>query len=216
MLKKITFILFFISNAFSLEVSKSENFKTDIFPKQKQTSFSLELRHPNSNLIEEKFQKAILYAKKSSICRGGQYNIRPYRNVIDKRVNEGYSSYINFTCKFKNNKQYERVLNKIKTLDMKLTQNRINYMPSPKEKNMAKEKLETRAFNYAKKYKNRLNKYFKKCKIKNISFNSNHYQPMNTYGREMDFRAAKSTTVSAPIDNKVQYSLNVNYIFTCN
>jgi len=215
MLKKIAFILFFISNAFSLEISKSENFKTDIFPKQKQTSFSLELRHPNSNFIEEKFQKAISYAKRSSICRGGHYNIRPYRNVIDKKLNEGYSSYLNFTCKFKNDKIYEKLLNKIKTLNLKLTQNRINYMPSPKEQNMAKEKLEIKAFNYAKRYKNRLNKHFKKCNIKNISFNSNHHQAMSSYGREMDFRAAKSTTVSSPIDNKVQYSLNVNYIFTC-
>lgn len=198
-----------------LEITKSKQFDIFVNPSFQTASFSLSHTSNKSIDIEKKFKKAVEYAKEGQICKGGNYSIYPrYKYVNNSRIADGYSSHINFRCEFDNVKKYEELLSKIKKLNSKLTQNQIQYKNTHKQKDEANKQLEQEAYDYAKKYRNYLNKQFKNCNIKKIDFTEN-----NAIGMQHRLYAEKSSMKdsisTSPIKDKLKYSLTVRYTYSC-
>lgn len=210
-MKTLLTISFLVINIYALEITKQKSFITEISPTTQSSSFSLNHTAKKSDQIEKVFSKAITLVDKSTICKGGQYKIYPefeYKN--NQKTQIGYNSYINFNCKFSNSKEYEKLLQRIKKLDTKLTQNQISYEITPLENENQKTKLELKAYNYAKEYSGKLNTIFESCSTKSINFRDSHqavqYRAMT---------ASKDTTVTSPIAQDVEIKLNVEYVFEC-
>ncbi len=199
-------------NLYALDISKQKVFTVSVTPTTQTSSFSLSHIAKTSKMIETLFAKAIKLTEKSDICKDGQYRIYPdYKYVENRKVEIGYNSNINFNCEFDDYKKYERLLTKIKKLNLKLTQNKISYKVSEQTNEKEKSKLEFISYNYGKQYSSKLNKVFNNCKIKSIALH-------NSYNAPVQYKALarqESTTVTSPIKDDIQISLNVNYIFQC-
>lgn len=211
-MSKIVILYFIIIlNLNALDISKQKVFTTTIKPSIQIASFSLNHIAKTSNEIENLFNKAISIVNKSNICKGGQYRIYPdYKYIDNKKIEIGYNSNMNFQCEFEDITLYEKLLTKIKKLNMKLTQNKIYYNVSDTKNEEEKSKLELKAYNYAKQYTVKLNDIFQKCEIKSISFND--------YNAPIQYKMLarqESTTITSPIEEDIQISLNVNYLFNC-
>ena len=211
-MKKIIILIFILFyNLQALDISKQKTFSTTIPPTIQTTSFSLNHIAKTSDEIEDIFNKAIKIVTKSKICSGGQYRIYPdYKYVENRKIEIGYNSNLHFSCEFNDNRKYEKTLNKIKELNIKLTQNSINYKVPDEKIEQEKSKLEFLAFNYAKQYVEKIDAIFNNCKIKSITFN-NYNNPIQykTLARQ------ENSTVTSPIAKDIEISLNVNYIFDC-
>ena len=195
----------------ALEISKQKTFSTTLKPTIQVANFSLNHIAKTSNEIENLFHKAILLTNKSGICTGGKYRIFPdYQYVENRKIEIGYNSNINFHCEFDDTKKYEKVLNNIKKLNLKLTQNAISYKISDIQQENEKSKLEFQSFEYAKQYTKELNKIFHSCSVKSINLNS-----YNTPIAYKNLLRQESTTVTSPIEEEVVISLNVSYVFNC-
>jgi uncharacterized protein YggE len=211
-MSKIVILYFIIIlNLNALDISKQKVFTTTIKPSIQIASFSLNHIAKTSNEIENLFNKAISIVNKSNICKGGQYRIYPdYKYIDNKKIEIGYNSNMNFQCEFEDITLYEKLLTKIKKLNMKLTQNKIYYNVSDTKNEEEKSKLELKAYNYAKQYTVKLNDIFQKCEIKSISFND--------YNAPIQYKmltTQETTTITSPIEEDIQISLNVNYLFNC-
>jgi uncharacterized protein YggE len=205
----LIFVLFY--NLHGLDISKQKTFTTSISPTIQATSFSLNHIAKTSSEIEKIFNKAIRIATKSKICSGGQYRIYPdYKYVENRKIENGYNSNLYFQCEFSDNGEYEEILTKIKKLNVKLTQNKISYKITEKQTENEKSKLEFLAFDYAKLYTQKLTNIFNNCKIKSISFNQ-----YNTPIQYKTLSREESTTVSSPIQEDIEISLKVDYLFDC-
>lgn len=196
----------------ALDISKQKNFTVTLKPTTQVATFSLSHIAKTSNEIENLFQKALITANKSGICRGGQYRIYPdYKYVENRKIEIGYNSNINFHCEFNDIKKYENLLVKIKKLNIKLTQNAISYKISTTKQEEEKSQLEFLAYEYAKQYTKKLNNIFHNCNIKTINFNNSHTPILyKTLARQ-----EAATTVTSPIEEDITLSLSVDYIFNC-
>jgi len=213
-MNKLAFILsiiFINSVAYGLQINKSEQLTLSLNPTNQETSFSLSYESQDDQIIEKKFEQAIKLSKKSDICSGGKYTIRSYNKVVDKKLKKYFNSYISFNCKFEDETKYELLLDKIKTLNLNLSQNKIDHIPSKESLEISKKRLENKAYTQAKQYKEYLNNtHFKNCKIETITFNNNNHSitPYRAMG-------VSNTTVTNPINRSYIYKLNVDYSFQC-
>ncbi|MEA3352563.1 MAG: hypothetical protein U9Q33_01930 [Campylobacterota bacterium] len=209
----VTLFFIFVLSIKAVEISKSKVFSSSIIPNVLTTSFTLKHKAQNDNEIEKLFQKAINIAKKSDICKGGSYKIYPsYRYINNKRLNDGYNSYLDFNCRFQNINSYEKLISNIKHLNAKLTQNKIKYISTDQQKESSVKMLEVLAYKYAISYKKYLNEQFKDCKIKSISF-SNSLQNDPIALKRMIL--SQDTTTTSPVKDEIKHKINVNYTFLC-
>ena len=203
----------------ALSISKSEEFTLEHKPKFKKTSFEVIIEHSNQNIIEHKIQSISQIVRKADICKGGEYRIRPnYKWENNTKVYLGYSSNIIYNCEFIDKKAYENLLDKVKKVDnIKIMQNEIRFIQTKEEKIQKTQELENLAFEFAKKYVQKLNNSFKSCKIESIDLHSNH----NTFITEQNFvkleraNAASKSKVSLPINKTFKNSIIANYKFSC-
>ncbi len=219
---KILFVLMAITlqSLNALTISKSKEFTLEHQPKFKQTSFDVTIEHNDQNIIENKIQTISKSVKKSDICTGGQYRIRPnYRWENKTKINLGYTSNIRFSCTFVDKKVYELLLDSVKSVSgIKLNQNEIRFIQTKEDKIEQTKKLEDLAFKYAKRYAKRLNNSFESCKIDSINLNSNY----STFTTQPDLmRLSKvqmdaESKVTVPINDTFKNSIKVDYKFLCN
>ena len=211
----------FIIVSVGINLYATEIFKTKTFTKNLQASFqnttlSINHRALYDYEIESLFNKVIKTVDKSGICTGGKYNIHEsYKYIKDKRVPDGFTSYIRFDCSFEESKDYEKLLEKLKKMNLKLNQGAINYKITQKQQQDAKLQLEEEAFTYAEEYSKQLKKFFGPCRIKSIKLlqdrvNNTPYRMMSVEGTSL------KSTVTSPIKEQISYKLNVEYIFKCN
>ncbi|MEA3289215.1 MAG: SIMPL domain-containing protein [Campylobacterota bacterium] len=216
MKEKIVLSLTLISISVSaVEISKSKTFTDKITPTVQSSSFSLQHRSHNDRAIEQIFKKAINIVKRGNICEGGQYRIFPvYKYINNQRVDDGYNSYINFNCEFKDIKEYEKVISNIKTLNTKITQDKISYITTVIQIDSMNKQLEQKAYDYSKSYKEYLSSLFGNCKTQKISFVNQHNKVPYPL-RSLASAKSNEAIVTSPIKDDIDYSLNVNYTFKC-
>jgi uncharacterized protein YggE len=212
-MKKIAYTLLIATSLFAVDITKSKEFTLEVESNQYKSSFSISHKATTANEIESLFEKAVTIAKKSNICSGGQYSIYPnYKYIKNQRVDDGYNSNINFECYFKESKEYEDTLSKLKYLNLKISQNRIEPTITKSESQITK--LEKEAFKYAKEYKKVLESDFGKCEIESINLNQTdkNYNPIKP---NLLRSSISKTTISTPIDKSLTINLRVDYKFRC-
>lgn len=199
-----------IINLNGLEILKNKKFTVLSQSNTYTTNFFLNIKHKEYSKIETIILEAIKYSDESKICKGGKYRIYPsYKFISNKRTADGYKSNINFNCTFKEKKEYESLLDNIKSLPyIELTQNSIKKTLSDKTLETATIKLESKAYQYALEYQSFLNKKFSNCLVKQIDF-TNGYPNIVPMQRS-------TTQVGLPLDQKLESTISVKYKFNCN
>jgi hypothetical protein len=210
------FIVFFLSFycLFALEISKEKKFVKTKDPNIQKTTFGLVYESKSDTMIENIFSKAISIASKTDICKGGSYTIYPsYKHINNTREFENYRSNINFDCEFKDPKKYEKLIDKIKELDIKLVQNKILYDITNEQKEELYSQIEDEIFVYAKSYIDILNEKFENCKIKSIDIMPK--QVNNIPYMALKAESTSNSIVTPPIKQEIEYSLTSKYVFEC-
>lgn len=192
-----------------LLIEKQQKFTIESDPNLYTSNFSLQMEEFNQNTIEENFQKAIALVKSYNMCKGGKYTIRPHYK------NKTYQGYINFNCKFQDTKNYEKLLDTIKTLKGKLSQGTIQALNNQNILNTVEKQLEVKALTFPLQYKKFLGdnlEGFKTCQVEKISFNHMGGTPFPYLLRSNE---ALTSKVTLPIKEKLKHTLTVNYVFRC-
>ena len=215
MIVKLLITLLLSANVFALEIFKSSSFTKTLKPSFQSAAFSIDHKSMYDTQIESIFKRIIHAASKSDICKGGEYRIYPsYKYINNERISDGYRSNIRFECEFKDIKKYEKVLDDIKEFGVKILQEKINYKVTEEEKLSAKKLLEKEAFLYAKEYRDSLEEFFSSCTIESIKFDQDQLSQAPYRAMAMESVSFK-TTVTSPIEEDINYKLNVDYIFKC-
>ena len=223
-MKKIIIILCLAYELFATVITKDKTFEEFILPSQMATTFTIVKKSQKTLDIQSLFNDAINITKQSNICKGGNYYIVPdyeYKTYNKKQKREfiGYSSKISFNCTFDDVKKYDKVVSKIKTLEVKeLSLGTINWKATKQEINDSYENLEVKALNYSKDYNGKLNGILNsKCKTLSISFNpKSNYAPKVYSQRMMLSSAAHSESITTePIKEDLKVNLKVMYEFEC-
>jgi len=203
-----------ITSLSAVEINKHKIFTVNSEQESLKTSFRVASKGQNSYQIENRFKEVIQLAKKSSICKGGEYRVYPnYKYIKSQRIDDGYRGEVLFQCAFENKNGYEKLINDVKKIqDIELTQNQIQIVA--KDKTSELEKL---TYKYASNYINELSKYFSKCSVDEITFvNYNQPVPSIYLGKTMASESDMSTSITAPIENLLTQSISVKYKFECN
>lgn len=192
-----------------LIIEKTKDFQIETLPDIYQSSFSLRMENSHEKPIEINFQKAIKLANESDICDGGKYNIYP------NNQNNTYQGYINFHCEFKLKQKYEQLLEKIKTLDGKLSQGRISLSNTKQSILDTQNKLEKMAlqfpFDYSIFLQRNLSGFV--CEASKVSFDTSGHNPTPFLLRAT--KVVNETVVTPPIQEQIVHSLKVHYTFKC-
>ncbi len=213
---KILVMTFLGMNLYALEISKTKTFTKKLQADFQSTTLSISHRAQYDYEIESLFNKVIKAVEKSTLCTGGKYDIHEsYKYVNNERIPDGFTSHIRFECSFKDTKDYEKLLDKLKKMDMKLNQGAISYKITGKQKEEAKASLEKEAFTYGKEYSKQLKKFFGPCDIKSINLIQEGSAASPYRMMAVESTALKST-VTSPLKEEIDYKLNVEYIFKCN
>lgn len=202
-----------ITSLSAVEINKHKTFTVNSEQESLKTSFRVTAKGENSFSIEKRFKEVINLAKKSSICKGGEYRVYPnYKYVKSQRIDDGYKGEVLFGCAFKTKNGYEKLINDVKKIkDIELTQNQIQIIAKDKTAD-----LEKITYQYSINYVVELNKYFEKCRVDEITFlNYNQSIPTTYLRKTMAAESDMNTTVTAPIKNILTQSINVNYRFVC-
>lgn len=142
-LLKLLIIGFVSVNVYALEILKTKTFTKSLEASFQNTTLSITHRAVYDYEIESLFNKVIKTVEKSDLCTGGKYNIyESYKYVNNQRVPDGFSSHIRFDCSFKDTKDYEKLLDKLKAMNLKLNQGQISYKITKQQKIDAKMALE--------------------------------------------------------------------------
>jgi len=213
LLKHTLILAFGITSINAVEITKDKEFTVNSEQESLKTSFRVTANAQNSHQIENRFKNAIQLAKKSSICKGGEYRVYPnYKYVKSQRIDDGYRGEVLFQCAFENKNGYEKLIDDVKKIkDIELTQNQIQIVA--KDKTLELEKL---TYKYALDYIVELDQYFSKCTVNEIIFlNYNQSIPITYLKKTMAAESDMNTSVTAPIENMLTQSIKVNYKFEC-
>ncbi|MGB3751778.1 MAG: hypothetical protein WA945_09445 [Arcobacteraceae bacterium] len=212
-LKQTLILALGITSLSAVEINKHKIFTVNSEQESFKTSFKVATKAQNSHQIENRFKDAIELAKKSSICKGGEYRVYPnYKYVKSQRIDDGYRGEVLFQCAFENKNGYEKLINDIKKIkDIELTQNQIQIVAKDKTSD-----LEKLSYEYSLDYIVELDQYFSKCTVDEITFlNYNQSIPTTYLRKTMAAESDMNTSVTAPIENLLIQSINVNYRFVC-
>lgn len=221
-MSKLIFTIFFISLSYlnAITITKSKDFTIEYKPELKKTSFEVNIKHTNQNIIEKKIKSISANVKSSGICTGGQYTINPsYIWKDNQKIDDGYFSRIIYDCEFVNKKVYESLLDEVKAVTgIKLVQQKIYFVQTEKEKEKQTQELEKLAFEFAKSYIKNLNSSFNSCEIESIDLHNNYStfnSNQNIVKHMQKLEVETSSIVTTPLDDKVKNSINVKYKFIC-
>ncbi len=202
-------------------ISKNKSFSSIVTTNAMSTSLHILVFDKNSDVVENTIGKINKILQKSKISKGGQYSIVPEHQWKNgKNSFYRYVANISYEFNFSNKKEYEDILNQIKSIEkIELTQSPIGLSISDETMTLATENLELEAIEYGKAYTSKLSKWFGdgNCKIKNITFSSNNFSPtpltlMRTANVDISM---PNSEVSLPLENEKKIQLDASYVFEC-
>ena len=205
----------------SIQIEKNKTFEELVETTTMQASISLNGKSKHETILEHAVSKVITIAQKGG-CIGGKYRVRP-NYIYDKNIQvmDGYYTQVTFKCEFSDTAVYQTVLDKIKKIKaLTLTQGEISYFLSNEIKEKTVENLELKALQYATQYTKSLDKTldeYKHCMISKVSFKEENFRGNYPQFRNVKMMSdqAEKTTVTNPIQNKENVSLQAYYTFEC-
>jgi len=209
------------SNLSAGTISKNKSFSSIVTTSTMSTSLHILVFDKNSDVVENTIGKINTILQKSKISKGGQYSIVPehqWKNGKNSFLR--YVANISYEFSFSDKKEYEDILNQIKSIEkIELTQSPIQLSISDETMTSTTERLELEAIEYGKAYTSKLSNWFGdgNCKIKNITFSSNNFSHMPlTLMRSATLDASMpNSEVSPPLENEKKIQLDASYIFEC-
>jgi len=202
-------------------ISKSKSFTSMVATNTMSTSLHILVFDESDDVVEKTISKIDKILQKSKIAKGGHYFIVPeYQWENGEKSFYRYIANLSYEFNFSNKKEYEEILDKIKSIDtIELTQSPIQLSISEKTMTSTTENLELEAIRYGKEYAQKLSSWFGNgdCKIKNITFSSNNFPHMPlALMRSANLDTSMSNSeVSLPLEKEKKVQLDVSYIFEC-
>lgn len=202
-------------------ISKNKSFSSIVSTNTMSTSLHILVFDKNSDVVENTIGKINKILQKSKISKGGQYSVVPEHQWKNgKNSFYRYVANISYEFNFSNKKEYEDILNQIKSIEkIKLTQSPIELSISNETITLTTENLELEAIEYGKAYTSKLSNWFGdgNCKIKNIAFSSNHFShiPLTLMRSSTLDTSMPNSEVSLPLENEKKIQLDASYIFEC-
>jgi uncharacterized protein YggE len=215
-MKNLLSIAFLVTIAFGGEliINKSKTFSASDKPTKLSTRFSLSQSNANIAIIESNFAKNNALIKKSKICQGGGYNIRPlYDYANNKKEFIGYEGVVSYDCIFEDSSKYENLIKSILQDGQNITLGSISWILGDKQSYAIEQHLEQEVFKYASSYSAYLNSHTgKKCSATKIDFVSGDLPFPRAYQNET---MLAKRAISLPTQEDQSISKTVQYEFLC-
>lgn len=229
-MKKVFSVLILVSMGVfgeDLQISQSESVSYALIPNEMVTSFGFTKEDKNVNTILKSFEalntqiKAFSKDNADIKCEGGSNNIYPqYQYSNNKSIFVGYQGSVNFSCRFKEVKTYNALMNISFLTNEKISLSPIQWVvaDSETEKHKALQKLTlaSKAMDVANSYSKHLQKT---CKLQNIDFTNHVARPNYDYQPRMMAMAMDNAAIASqnyePIKKEMQLQTDAVIRFTC-